>query len=549
MGSELWKHQVQGIEQFWAAVADGKRRICITGATGCGKTRIASELIKDALGKEALDRGWNVAFSVNRKSLGEQARQSFEGYGLDPGMRASGYETEFGKPLQVSMTPTESVRALGNNPSWGLHNADLVFFDEAHNEKSARSLKLIEEYQRNNSDVIICGLTATPLDIGHIYDTLIVAGVNSELRECGAHLFCKEFSPTLPDVLKMKRKANGEYAEKDVDKKMQPAMVFGRILEHHRRLNPTLKPAIVFAPSVGHSITIAEMYLNAGIRAAHICGKHIYYGEKNSEGVPVMEDSSKIRNREELFDKVRTGEIQVLSSKYVLVEGIDLPMVYHTIMATIFGSLTMYLQAGGRGLRNHDSLSEIILQDHGANCLMHGSLNDDRVWDLGQSAKKIAEQKTKDRQSGKDKEPIVCPKCGAMRLSGGTCWECGHKHSQSGLNILEEDGTLRQRTGDYIKVRKAKSDSQAIKSWFSTYFPCSKSKSPRAMTWNQMLGQFKHKNPDLIVFKTTDTKGRKRIAATDSSGVMSYLPMHPPVGNEFLWSQKVRDVPRENLVK
>jgi superfamily II DNA or RNA helicase len=539
-----WPHQISGVDGFWGAVDSGAKNICLHSPTGGGKTFMTTKIIG-----EARQRGMKVSFNVNRKSLAEQTRKSFLENGISPGMRASEYDPDFGQDVQICMTPTESIRTFGPNPSWGTHDAKLVFFDEAHADKSARAIKIMNAYRQQDPEVVFCGLTATPLDIGHMYDTLVVAGTNSELRECGAHLFCKEFCPTLPDVLKMKRKANGEYAEKDIDKKMQPAMVFGRILEHHRRLNPTLKPAIVFAPSVGHSITLAEKYLNAGIRAAHICGKHIYYGEKNSEGVPVMEDSSKIKNREELFDKVRTGEIQVLSSKYVLVEGIDLPMVYHTIMATIFGSLTMYLQAGGRGLRNHDSLEHVILQDHGANAIMHGSLNDDRVWELGLSAKKLAEQKTKDRQSGKDKEPIVCPKCGAMRLSGGTCWECGHKHSQSGLNILEEDGTLRQRTGDYIKVRKAKSDSQAIKSWFSTYFPCSKSKSPRAMTWNQMLGQFKHKNPDLIVFKTTDPKGRKRIAATDSSGVMSYLPMHPPIGNDYLWSQKVRDVPREKLVK
>ena len=64
-----------------------------------------------------------------------------------------------------------------------------------------------------------------------------------------------------------------------------------------------------------------------------------------------------------------------------------------------------------------------------------------------------------------------------------------------------------------------------------------------------MLSQFKYNNPHLIVFNTTDPKGRKRIAAADSSGVMSYLPLHPPLESKFLWSQKVRDVPREKLIK
>jgi len=475
-----------------------------------------------------------TVFNVNRRSLGEQTRKVFEGAGLSPGMRASGYDTSFDRQLQISMTPTEAVRTFGPNPSWGIHDAGLVIFDEVHTEKSARSVKVMQAYRQQNPNVIFLGLTATPLDLLPSYDTLIVAGVNSELRECGAHLWAKEYVPSMPDMHKVRRSKEGEYSEKDVEKKMKPQVVFGHILEHHRKLNPTLKPALVFAPSVGASIEIADMYLKAGIRAAHIDGKNIYYGEKDSRGIPVMEDSSKIKERERLFDMVRTGEIQVLVNRFVLVAGVDLPQVHHIIFATAFGSLTQFLQAGGRVLRNHESMGFVVVQDHGGHFYRHGSLNDDRVWELGQGAKDVLDKVIKERKEGTNQEPIVCPGCGAMRLSGSTCWSCGHKHTQSGIKILEEDGTLRQLKGPYIKVRKAKTDSPAIKSWFNTYFPCSKSKSPRAMTWNQMLGQFKHKNPDLIVFKTTDTKGRKRIAATDSSGVMSYLPMHPPVGNEYL---------------
>jgi len=539
-----WPHQITGVDGFWGAVDAGAKNICLHSPTGGGKSFITVKLIE-----EARRRGMKTSFNVNRKSLAEQTRKVFVENGLTPGMRASEYDPDFKQDVQVCMTPTESIRTFGTNPSWGKHDAKLVFFDEAHTEKSIRAVKMIEAYKQQNPDTVFCGLTATPLDLWHLYDTLVVAGTNSELRDCGAHLWAKEFCPTMPDMMKARRNKEGEYSEKDVEKKMKPQVVFGHILEHHRRLNPTLKPALVFAPSVGASIEIADMYLRSGIRAAHIDAKNIYYGEKNERGVPVMEDSTKVKNREELFDKVRNGEIQVLVNRFILIEGVDLPQVYHLVFATTFGSLTQFLQSGGRVLRNHASLDHVLVQDHGGHFYRHGSLNDDRVWEVGQGAKATLDKVIKERQEGKNQEPIVCPECGAMRLSGSTCWSCGHKHTQSGIKILEEDGTLRQLKGPYVKQRKAKTDSQAIKLWFNTYFPCSKSKSPRAMTWNQMLGQFKHKNPDLIVFNTTDTKGRKRIAATDSSGIMSYLPMHPPIGNEYLWSQKVRDVPREKLVK
>jgi DNA repair protein RadD len=544
MSVQMWGHQRRGIDQFWAAVDAGKRNIVISAPTGGGKTFMTTRIIE-----EAMRRGMKVSFNVNRKSLAEQSRRAFIANGITPGMRAAEYEPDLKRDVQICMTPTELKRTFGPNPRWGVHGAGLVFFDEAHTEKSPRATRIMEAYRQQNPDVVFCGLTATPLDIWHMYDTLVVAGTNSELRACGAHLWAKEYCPTMPDMLKAKRNKEGEYSEKDVEQKMRPEIVFGHILEHHKRLNPTLKPALVFAPSVGASIEIADMYLRAGVRAAHIDAKNVYYGEKDSRGVPVMDDSTKIKNREALFDKVRTGEIQVLTNRFILIEGIDLPQVYHLIFATAFGSLTQFLQAGGRVLRNHDSLDHVLFQDHGGGFWKHGSLNDDRVWEIGQGAKDVLDKVVKERKEGKSQEPIICPRCGAMRLSGGECWDCGLKHTQSGIKILQEDGTLKQLKGPYVKKRKASSDPDAIKAWFNTYFPCSKSKNTQAMTWNQMLSQFKYNNPHLIVFNTTDPKGRKRIAAADSSGVMSYLPLHPPLESKFLWSQKVRDVPREKLIK
>jgi len=943
----MWPHQQKAFDQFWAHVDAGKKRICTVGACGAGKTRLSSEIIK-----EANRRNLKTVFSVNRKSLAEQSRKVLEGLGLDPGMRASGYKTDFDKPLQISMTPTEGVRTLGKNPSWNIHNADIVFFDEAHNERSARSLALIKKYEESNPNVVFCGLTATPLDISHIYDTLVLAGINSELRECGAHLICKEYCPTMPDYMSMKRNAEGEYSEKTVNENMKPEIVFGHILPHYRRLNPMQRPTIVFAPSVRGSITITDMFLNAGIPSAHIDAKHIYYGEKDADGRPVMEDSMKIKNREKLFDEVRNGEIKIISSRFLLTEGIDLPQVGHLIFATSYGSLKMFLQAGGRVLRAHDSLdyvtciargskvltdrglvniqdvsladkvwdgvefvshdgaickgvqkviewdgvtatpehevytshgwetietaksykrriartgmgrvpvrlsedirqkhtgdrikpegagslrkmwkkltktflrneeSEIervcplheqvrsslprmamekgpaskaqmhksrgrwlraiwrernrvslpfsvrrglldskesrdsrgpkfehrqdrqrgtlrawepqmgncqpagekqeespvsILkvsniperlsiswlfeayhrlfvqegsfwsrhlefvgevpergkrpevaelkveyfhegissrgvfkvahtqadkkrsnlprhrrelvedciegggesslrsceysqgnerkisrsrihcgthkkapearnvskgdteclgekqevwdivncgprqrftvsdklvhncQDHGANCHVHGSLNDDRIWDLSDSSKSLTDQTLKDRKEGKSEEPIICPRCSAMRLSGPECHECGHKSSNSGVNILQHDGTLRQVKGPYVK-RKAKTTSDATKAWFSIYFPSSKSRSNKAMTFKQALSQYKNKNRHLTVFNTTDSKGKERVAVAENNGTVTFLPMTPPVNNEYLWSQKVRDVQKKDLL-
>jgi hypothetical protein len=457
-------------------------------------------------------------------------------------MRASGYQQDLNLPVQISMVQTEKARTLCTPPKWPIHHADIVLIDEVHGIKSATAQALIDLHIAEGASIV--GLTATPLNVWHILEKLVVAGKNSELRGCGAHLWCREYCPTMPDMLRVKRNSKGEYSERDADKQMSVPTIFGHVIKHYARLNPHGKPTLLFGPSVASAKYFCDAFNSVGVKAAHIDGKEIYYGTVG--GTQQTLDSRNISNREELFDKVRRGEIQVLTNRYVMVEGIDLPQVGHLIFATPFGSVTQFLQAGGRLLRNHDTLKDVCLQDHGGSFWAHGSLNEDREWEIGKGAKQVRDERIKKVQDGEAEEGIICGKCGAMRLSGPKCFECGHKHVRSVLNVQQTDGSLKQVRGPYIKRKHRPAD--AIKAWNSMYFPSSMSKSNRPSTFHQLAARFKRQHPEYHLHKNKDANGQDRLAVVDS-GKIIMLPNCPAPSDVFLMSQAVRDVDKSDLLR
>lgn len=483
-----WPHQEFARNEFWKHYSAGDRRICITSPTGGGKSNITSALILDAA-----KAGMRVSFYVHRKMLLEQTAKVFTRNGIRFGIRASGYEPDLGAPIQISSIQTENARAI-KKVTWGIHQADLVIMDEVHAYRGSMTKKVIEAHGFESPSFCLNGFTATPVDIWQIYKSLIVAGRNSDLRACGAHLWCKQFHCGEPDLEGLNRSAIGEYVEGEIEKRIMVPTIFGRVYDNWKLYNPQARPAILFAPSVKASYYFVDDFIKRGVPAAHIDGEYIYYGEKDAEGKNVCIPSKSRDEREKLLDKLRDGTIKVLCNRFVLTEGIDLPELYHCILATSFGSVATYLQAVGRLLRAHPSLDHKVLCDHGGNLNRHLSANMDRDWKVGDSWEdfKFNESTGELSERYKDEpQPIVCPKCGSMRLSGPRCYECGFVGSKSGIHVVQLDGTLRP----YVEKPK-KEPSQPkhplIKLWDSVYYRCRNSRNPNGMSYNKVLSMFKH---------------------------------------------------------
>lgn len=434
---ERWPHQIRAFDETTSLIDAGEQAVCVTSPTGGGKSLIISDLVFDALEKRK-----KVSIYTDRKLLLEQFTTVLEKNRIDFGIRASGYNPALLRDVQLSSIMTEKSRVL-DSEKWDLHKATLVVVDEAHKQKADVACKLFDMHKEHGAAIV--GFTATPLDIGHVYSKLVVAGVNSELRACGAHVPCTTYGPDEPDTRKLKRTKTGEYKEGEVRKAIMTPTIFGRVYDNWRKLNPEAKPTILFAPGVKESIWFAEQFEEKGIRAAHIDGDDIYLDGQSVPSTP--------EGRQQIIEGTRDGSIQVVCNRFVMREGIDMPWLAHCIFATVFGSLTSYLQAGGRLLRAYPGLEQVILQDHGGNWHRHGSLNSDREWDLGLSAY-VAAQVREDRlREHKDPQPICCPKCHGIRLKGPVCPHCGHEHSKNSRMVVQLDGRMKMMEGDVVRPR------------------------------------------------------------------------------------------------
>lgn len=507
----LWPHQIHGPREVVRLINEGEKRICLTSPTGMGKSLQFQCLIEWAIEHElTFPQGRGVTLYTNRNMLREQVSNVLAKANIDHGVRAAGVKRNLNELVQVASIQTDNSRVYKIG-CWDLHKSRLVLIDEAHLNNGAVAQKIVRDHIEAGA-VMVCA-TATPIGLEGFCNKLVVAGTNSEGRRCGAlvkatHIGCDE-----PDTRLIRQQPSGEFSECDKVKVMMTPTIFGRVISNWKRLNPEQKPTILFAPGVGESIWFAQQFKRAGIKAAHIDGMDCWIDGEMHKTSPEL--------RRQIMDGVSCGDIKVVTNRFVLREGLDFPKVSHLILATIFGSLQSYLQSCGRGLRSYPGKDECILQDHGGHFWRHGSVNVDRLWDLADTDESIASKRLNALRDKKEKEPICCPQCQAIRASGNVCHVCGFITQKSVRRVIELDGEIKEHYGDVFSARKVKMEDDTSKKWERVYWRCRNG----GKTFNQARGLFKHENG---YWPPQD---------------IAMMPTH-----ELDWSRKVKDVPYERLV-
>lgn len=453
LGKEPWPTQVSGLQQIEDAIALGYRRIMLTCSTGGGKTLMFSELAR-----RFAESNKRVAIFTNRKILTGQASRALESAGINHGILAAGYHWAEPFRIQVCSLQTVFSRALGEHPWIEMPSADLVVIDEAHSNKAEMAQKVMRHYK----DAIILGVSATPIGVAKLYDHLVVAGRNSELRALGSLVPCDVFAPDEPDM-KGVRRIRGEYVRDGMIRRTMQTLVFGNVFSHWRKLNPSAKPTLVFAPGVKESRWLVEQFQERGATAAHIDGE-------------TADDE-----RQRIFLAHQSGDVQIISSCGVLREGFDAPWAEVGILIQPCGGLSTYIQIVGRLLRAYPGKERATLIDHAGAWHMHGSPNSDREWELDDTDTKIAKKRKEQLHKGELAEGVRCPICSMIRKQGPKCPFCGHEHVKSSRIVRMLDGTLTKKTGSVVKKRP---DRQL---WSQCLFACGRS----GRTLNQAAGLFR----------------------------------------------------------
>src|SRR5262249_53557930 len=149
--------------------------------------------------------------------LVEQLSRVLTEHGIRFGVRAAGYHDDRQISVQISSLPTERQHVLKNG-RWSPHGAgyrSIALVDEAHINAAKTAQQMLAHH-----DAYV-GFTATPINLGHLYQSLIVAGTPSEMRRCGALVPLLHYGPDEPDMRRFKQDVRtGEYREGDVRKAM-----------------------------------------------------------------------------------------------------------------------------------------------------------------------------------------------------------------------------------------------------------------------------------------------------------------------------------------
>lgn len=490
---ERWPHQTYAVNRTLELIAQGERAICITGPTGCGKTVICGDLINEYVA----NRNQGALLYTNRRLMIEQLSRQMNDIGLGHGIRAAGYGTESSYLFQISSMQTEASRVL-KRETWDLYNAPLVMIDEAHMQTGQQAAEIRKRHLE--SGAVVIEVTATPFGLGEYADVLVVAGKPSELRAYTPPCLVPavHYGPDEPEIpYSAIKRVGDDLTDKANAKIMMRKGLVGRVLSWFVKLNPEMKPSVGFGPDVDGSFWLAEQFAfpqkrefkieraMPAIPAACISSQNIWINGKTY----AAEDAT----REELLGMSADRTIKIVWNRFVLREGWDAPHLEHGVFATVIGSPSSYLQAGGRLLRYTPGKEIATVQDHGGCWHRHGSLNEDRNWDLSLSSNQVANLRIDRLREKKDREPYCCQACGRI-IHGRVCLGCGHKtepHARKRV-VIQRDGNPKFMCGDVYKPRIRAMKNDTVKNWVACYYRAANSKTH--MTFAQAEGLFVREN-------------------------------------------------------
>ena len=306
---ELRPYQVRTIAGARMEVKQGRRRVLIVAPTGAGKTTIAAAIVHGHCTHAPSPR---VVWMAHRAELLQQATARMRDFGL----RVEYNGEQVGAPVYVGSV--QSFLARREAP-----DATLVVFDEAHHYVSDEWLQVALSYVDDENKPIILGLSATPeredgSGLKRIFNGLVVAAQVRELMDLNVT------EPTQglvePDVVHPEA---GTLGKNELAR--HPVEAWRELADG--------RSTVVFAPNVPAAEQYAADFRAAGVAAACVHGK------------------LSPADREARLAAFASGDLAVLTNVAILTEGWDCPRTKCLIFARKVGSLPLYVQMVGRGLR------------------------------------------------------------------------------------------------------------------------------------------------------------------------------------------------------
>ena len=410
-------------------IAKGNNRPVVVAPTGSGKTHIATSIIA---GCEANRK--STLFFAPRRELIYQTANKFYDYGLDLGMIMHGEGYRLHERHQVASFDTVHARSIRSS-RLAMPEADVVIVDEAHLSMSDGRQAILEHYK----DKIVIGLTATPAlgdgsGLGSYYNGMVNEVSVRELMDQGYLVEPEYYAPTTFDLQGVKQ-TRADYQVNSLASRVDRPELIGQITDNWLRLAGGRR-TVVFCTTIAHSMHVCAEFNAMGVKAEHV--------DANTES----------EERQEIFNRVRSGETTVLCNVFVASYGLDIPPVEVCVLARPTKNLSLYIQTCGRVLRPSPETgkTKATIIDHTGAVKMHGFLDDPVPWSL--NCDDIREDKRREEANKKEKKEVVCHVCATVFKAAKECPKCGAELQRAAKEISATDDKL-QKVDQNIKEKPA----------------------------------------------------------------------------------------------
>jgi superfamily II DNA or RNA helicase len=448
MTTTLRPYQTAVVRETSSHYQQGILGVLLQMATGAGKTRTAAYIVE-----KYTSTGRQVLWLVHREELLMQAALVFAEQGIrhclvcstssERAIKAQEFR-EFGRSYiehgaKVVIASIQTIVRRLDMADW-LQPSQIVA-DECHLSLAVSWRKVLGHWPRAR----LLGLTATPTRLdrqsfsradGGLYDVMVQGPTVAELIDWGNLAQYDAYRPNvqlLEGVADLSKIKGGDYDAHELEKELDAPRIYGDVVAHYREHSHG-KPAIAFCPTVASAEKFAEAFRAAGYRAIALDGQ--------------TDDAVR---RQSLL-KLGTGEIDVVTSVSILVEGTDVPFATTAILLRKTQSLALYLQAVGRVLRPHPDKPKAIILDCVGVIGMHGLPHWDREWSL-------APQDKKRKRAANDNLPevpvTVCPMCHRYHEPAPVCPHCEHVYPVKARREMEQvDGSLVKVTAEDEEIMR-----------------------------------------------------------------------------------------------
>jgi len=403
MDLALRPHQMTVIDALRDGFKQGRRTQLLYAPTGFGKTEVAIYLMQ-----AIKQNNRKAAIVLDRIVLVDQTSLRLSKYGLDHGVYQAGH-WKYNPHENLQVCSAQTLEARDDFPK-----VDLVIVDECHIARKQTS-----EFIKNNPDIKVIGLTATPFTkgLGQLYEGVVCGSTNGwlvdnrwltplrvyiakEIDMSGAKKVAGEWSQDIATQRGMQ--ITGDIVQEWIKKTHE---IFGRP-----------RKTIVFCAGVAHGADLVQQFAEQGYNFVSIS-----YKDNDEFKRQAIED----------FAKPDT-QVHGLIATDILTRGFDVSDVMIGVSARPFSkSFSSHVQQMGRVMRPNEGKEFAVWLDHSGNYLRFRD-NWDDLYAEGVNELNTHEEKAKKEPTDKEKKESKCPSCGHLWPAGSdSCPSCGFVRQRS----------------------------------------------------------------------------------------------------------------------